>query len=155
MSYTIPMKSTRSVKGVSKMPHVYSLVLTVNKKGVYLYTGIHHSLDEAVTAAKKEAVESIKLPKGQKLQTDLDLWTTYDGIRAFDELATVKKKIEDPDTKVGLFLYNEDDCKIRIQNARNTLMQMLIKKKSLEMLDEYKNLLTPHQYRYVKDKVGR
>lgn len=153
MSYNNLMKNTRKDrKQKSTVPQVYSLVLTINDTGVYLYTGIHNNLDDAVVSAREEAEETIRLPKGELLQAELDLWTTYDGKRALTELAS-SDMAPMPNSQVSPIFYSETDCRIRIENARNALMKMLVDKKDGAKLEESKGLLTPHQYRYVKTKI--
>jgi len=157
MSYNTVMSNSKVQLDLT-VPHVYSVVLTVNNSGSYLYTGVHRSIDDALTAAKAGARQAVG--KDHKpFKVDVDMWNAFDGKQILTDLyPSHKQAVESKPTvrqpKVVPSLTSPEECAIRIKAARNRLMKFLVDEKDVKTLPKMRDILTTHQYNYVKGKIG-
>jgi hypothetical protein len=144
------MEKKRVLKKITTTPSVYSVVLDLNGRK-FLYSGVHTSLEEAVSLGKKMAHSKTKTASKKTTEASLLIWNILSGEDALRDL-TVNEQVTVSDKKPSV-LFNIDECKKSIADAQSRMMQLIMKDGNSAILEENKPFLSKSSYRYVKERI--
>jgi hypothetical protein len=120
-------------------PKVYAIVVKTEEGNQYLHLGMHYTLEEALGAARKDAIKASDTPKQKEYASNAkpSMWT----------MTTVEQLIEPvSDTKM------KEAMKVA-GSETNELMQKIVKSKDRRLLEKNKDVLSAEQYQYLSDEI--
>lgn len=141
------MKQTTLKRRLTE-PKVYALVIKVNQN-MALYTGVHFSLEEAYTAARRR--NAARIGKSSN-DTDHELWMwEIMSIQAINDLSSPQEPIELKEAqKIEL---TSDDMVGQLSTMKNDLMKKIIDTKDKEMFDKAKSMFSDSEQRLILDRL--
>lgn len=133
-------------------PKVFSLLLSVQREGNYLYVGVNDSLEDAYDSGVREIAKKHNInPKSTNI--DISMWNAVDGRTVMDQLSDKVSTV--PIRRATPSLRDIDECVSAIKKAQNELMERIVASGDSTLLEKNKANLNSYSYRYVKNKIAQ
>lgn len=153
-----------TIKSISVEAKIYAIILktTGDNLATHLHLGIHYTLEDAIQVAKLQFSKIMVIDNGINMDVtnniDVFLWSVMDGSKALPLLlemvhgsnVPITNSQSSPTKKENTSIV--DDIKT-IKDTKNKIMQDVIEKRDLSILNKVKKILSDDEITFVKDTL--